>query len=139
MTNKIWNNRDATIKDIPDYLKGAILFQLPYKDIQKGTIFSIVACEQSDIYIAHEEAKGKRNGWSESTLREDGKNGWEPCPGPVITIVTNNTPFCKLPNIWCRTAQRGQTINFPEVETSETVAAIFVKESKLNILVKNIR
>ena len=129
VTNRVWNNRNAVIKELPDFLKGAMLFQLPYKDIQRGTIFSITACEQSDVVIAHEDAKvNGRNGWSEDTLRIDGIRGWQPCPAPVLTIVSNNTPFCTLPKIWSRGLQKGQTMELPEVETSETVAAIFVVE-----------
>ena len=129
LTNRIWNNRNATINELPEFLKGAILFQLPYKDIQKGTIFSVTTCEQSDIVIAHEDAKvNGRNGWSEETLRIDGIRGWQPCPGPVLTIVSNNTPFCTLTKLWSIRAQQGDTIHLPEVETSETVAAVFVLE-----------
>ena len=132
VSNIIWNNRNATIKELPEFLRGSILFQLPYKDIQKGTIFSISACEQCDIVIAHEEAKvNGRNGWAESTLKIDGIRGWEPCPAPVLTIVSNNTPFCTLSKIWSRRAQKGQIVHFPEVETSETVAAIFVIEGMI--------
>ena len=132
VTNLIWNNRNATIKELPDFLKGAILFQLPYKDIQKGTIFSISTVEQCDIVIAHEDAKvNGRNGWAESTLKIDGIRGWEPCPAPVLTIVSDNTPFCTLSKIWSRRAQKGQIIELPEIETSETVAAIFVVEGKI--------
>ena len=112
-------------------LAGTIYLETEFRPrkFQKGTIFSISTCEQCDIVIAHEDAKvNGRNGWAETTLKIDGIRGWEPCPAPVLTIVSNNTPFCTLSKIWSRRAQKGQIIELPEVETSETVAAIFVIE-----------
>ena len=40
VTNRVWNNRNAVIKELPDFLKGAMLFQLPYndKDVERKMI-----------------------------------------------------------------------------------------------------
>ena len=54
----LWNDSDHTIKKLPAFLEGSILFQLPKKYILKGASFRMRCPINSDIYIAY---KGERN------------------------------------------------------------------------------
>ena len=57
----LWNDSGHTIKKLPAFLEGSILFQLPKKYILKGTSLKIKCPINSNIYIAY---KGDRNSLS---------------------------------------------------------------------------
>ena len=113
------------------------MFRLPYKNIEKGTVFSIETLKSSDIFIAREN--GERYGWSNDTLRSA---GWTQYSEDYldsmssITATLFNKKGCCVPmtptifslELWhCKVQQKAVT-TLPQVMTEETVAAIFVIE-----------
>ena len=125
----IWNDRSYKFSNLPSYLVGALLFQVPHKSIPKGTIIQITLHNPSTIYIAHEEdTLHNRSGGFQNSLTN---SGW--------TLENNNaqisTGCCTFKYVWKKfvPANGPTSITLPETTTSETVHSIFVKGNSFNI------
>ena len=72
----IWNDRGYMFSpNLPSYLIGTTLFQIPHKAIPMGTTTEIFLCNPSTIYIAneaHDRNAGRDGGFDESLPG----NGW---------------------------------------------------------------
>lgn len=125
----IWSNNNDTIKELPDFLEGTILFQLPFKAIPAGSSLSIVSDEWSDIFIAHEEKEGEEIFEKNLTkLRWNKKEG-------EVRITRSNINSSKqldLSTIWHRRIKPGGT-HLPEIQISNTAIAIFIKEGEVEV------
>ena len=115
----VWVDRNYKFSNMPAYLEGTLLFQVPHKAIRQGTIIEFLSHQASTIYLAHE---GVRNGGFKSSLP---KYGWK--------LVTNHaqlrTGCCNLRYIWKKVVTNDDltTISLPATTTSETVHCIFVQ------------
>ena len=118
----VWVDRNYKFSNLPDYLEGTLLFQLPYKAIRQGTVTEILVHQPSTLYLGHES---NRNGGFPKTLP---KYGWE--------LVTSNagikTGGGGLDYIWKKVVSNDSltTISLPDTKTSETTHCLFV-QSKL--------
>ena len=127
---KLWNNADHTVERLPPYLEGAVLFQLPYKKIIKGTVFTIKAPPSFHVYVAYKENRG----WSDDDFSsEDGGDGktWEWIGGEVgykrtAKMLPRSSPI--LTRIWRHVIGSNSSIQLPKTTNDEFVAAIFLVE-----------
>ena len=105
------------------------MFQLPYENIQKGTVFSIFSREPSaDVYIAQKE--GEKRGWCAFELI---RQSWSQKNGKVRVMFAGEGPsVLGLSKIW-HTQTKGQpaSTELPPLITPETIAAIFVVEGNI--------
>lgn len=129
---QIWNDKGAYIKQLPDFLKDAILFQLPWQNIKKGTVFTITAPPSSDIYIAHQEDSG----WIDESLLNmtDPADRWKDVNG-VLQLKTSGTgmPYytpTKPLRILHRKTGSDNVTKLPEIQKEQTLAGIFLIEGK---------
>ena len=117
----VWVDRNYKFSNLPDYLEGTLLFQVPYKAIRQGTVTEILVHQPSTLYLGHELS---RNGGFQKTLP---KFGWE--------LVTNEagikTGGGNLDYIWKKVVSNDSltTISLPETTTSETTHCIFVQSN----------
>lgn len=128
----IWNKKGITILKLPDYLEGAILFRLPYGEINPGTIFTIVTRPSSTIYIA----RTKDSGWPDATFSNNRSYpGWKEEYGEVTTKRPNVTPKAapKL-KIWSKQTGTDNSTELSPTSTGIATVAIFVKEGKMHSL-----
>ena len=113
------------------------MFPLPYKNIEKRTVFAIETLESSDIFIAREN--GDQYGWSNDTLRSAGwtrySEDYHDRMSSITATLFNNRGCCvpMTPTIIslevCHDKVQQQAVTTqPKVMTEETVAAIFVIE-----------
>ena len=115
----VWVDRNYKFSNMPAYLEGTLLFQVPHKAIRQGTIIEFLSHQPSTIYLAHEAV---RNGGFKTSLP---KYGWN--------LVTNHarlrTGCCNLRYIWKKVVTNDDlsTISLPATTTSETVHCIFVQ------------
>ena len=127
----IWNNRGYTFSsNLPSYLIGTTLLQVPAKEIPIGTIINICVDNPSTIYIAnepHDKYGGRlgvpRDGGFDESLPA---NGW--------TLVSDSVEirtdfFC---HVWSKVVSHEgpATITLPETTTQETVHVIFIRPGK---------
>ena len=127
---RIWSNRNDTIEELPDFLEGTILFQLPFETIPKGTSLSITSDECSEVFIACEE-----NGDREIFEKSLTKLRWKKKVGNV-RITRSNINTSKqlvLSTIWHRSLEAGGT-TLPPVTIDKLSIAVFIKEGRINIL-----
>ena len=121
----VWVDRNYKFSNLPDYLEGTLLFQLPYKAIRQGQVTEILVHQPSTLYLGHDSS---RNGGFQKTLPN---NGWE--------LVANNagikTGGGNLDFIWKKLVPNDSLtrISLPETTTSETTHCIFV-QSKCKII-----
>ena len=115
----VWVDRNYKFSNMPAYLEGTLLFQVPHKAIRQGTIIEFLSHQPSTIYLAHEAV---RNGGFKTSLP---KYGWK--------LVTNHaklrTGCCNLRYIWKKVVTNDDltTLSLPATTTSETVHCIFVQ------------
>ena len=123
----VWVDRNYKFSNMPAYLEGTLLFQVPHKAIRQGTIIEFLSHQPSTIYLAHEAV---RNGGFKTSLP---KYGWK--------LVTNHaqlrTGCCNLRYIWKKVVTNDDltTISLPATTTSETVHCIFVQSMYTRILI----
>ena len=122
----VWNDREYWFRDLPSYLVGALLFQVPHK-VSKGTVIKITVQTPSTIYIAHEE--GNRSGGFENSLTN---SGW--------TLENDNAEFKykgqkTFKYVWKMfvSANGPTTITLPGTTTEETTISIFVRGNSFKI------
>ena len=125
-----WSDRSFTFANLPSYLDGALLFQIPQIVTPKGAQIELILYQPSIIYVAHEQI---RNGGFDKSLLN---TGW--------TLVTDNatvllktedkseakdTGCCAYKFIWKMDVSiSGRTvINLPATTTMETVHSLFVQ------------
>ena len=123
----VWVDRNYKFSNLPDYLEGTLLFQLPYKAIRQGQVTEILVHQPSTLYLGHDS---NRNGGFQKTLPN---NGWE--------LVVNNagikTGGGNLDFIWKKVVPNDSLtrISLPETTTSETTHCIFVQSKFRKITV----
>ena len=126
----VWVDRNYKFSNMPAYLEGTLLFQVPHKAIRQGTIIEFLSHQPSTIYLAHE---GVRNGGFKTSLP---KYGWK--------LVTNHaqlrTGCCNLRYIWKKVVTNDDltTISLPATTTSETVHCIFVQSMYTRIWISKL-
>ena len=135
---KLFSDKRDTIYKLPDFLKGSFVFQLPYKKVPKGTVFTIQThFPSSEIYLVHRA----HSGWNESNITDnlEATTRWERKPGEIVMKPFDkyHAPF--LPYIWCHRIEKGVPMNLPEITHDETFAAIFLVQGKNLELVLTIK
>ena len=129
----VWNDRGYKFSNLPSYLIGTLLFQVPHYGVSRGTVIKILVYNPSTIYIAHEDACNIhaqcRSGGFESSLT---KSGW--------TLVTENggvsTGCCTFKYIWKKVVSNDgpTTITLPGTTTGATVHSIFIRGNSFEII-----
>ena len=121
----VWLDRNYKFSNLPSYLEGTLLFQVPHKAIHQGTVTEILVHQPSTIYVAHEET---RSGGFHKTLP---KTGW--------TLVTDNaqvgTGQTFMKYIWKKVVSNDSltVLRLPATTTSETVHCIFAQSNRIII------
>ena len=47
----VWVDRNYKFSNLPDYLEGTLLFQIPHKAIRQGTVTEILVHQPSTLYL----------------------------------------------------------------------------------------
>ena len=116
----IWIDRNYQFTNLPSFLVGANVFQVPHREIPLGTVIEILIYTPSIVYIAREKS---RSGGFESSLPDD---GWI-----LVTdqgVVGSNLGF-HYTNIWKKEVSSYglTTLSLPATTTRELVHSIFVQ------------
>ena len=128
----LWNDSDHTIKKLPAYLEGSILFQLPKKYILKGTSLKMKCPINSDIYIAY---KGERNSLPLQQQNWESKSeeiSYE-CVKKALTLKDSyqTVKISKLSNIIHHKNTSNTTIELPRPRKNVTLAIFLVEGMQL--------
>ena len=128
----LWHDSDHTIKKLPVFLEGSILFQLPKKYILKGTSLRMKCPINSGIYIAY---KGER---SSLPLRQQ---NWKltseeisyECVKKALTLKDSyqTVKISKLSNIIHHKNTSNTTIQLPRPRKNVTLAIFLVQGMQL--------
>ena len=124
----LWNDSGHTIKKLPAFLEGSILFQLPKKYILKGTSLKIKCPINSNIYIAY---KGDRNSLSLQEQNWESKSdeiSYE-CVKKALTLKDSyqTVKISKLSNIIHHKNTSNTTIELPRPRKNVTLAIFLVE------------
>ena len=124
----MWNDSDHTIKKLPAFLEGSILFQLPKKYILKGTSFKMKCPINSDIYIAY---KGDRNSLplQQQTWESKSEEIFYECVKKALTLKDSyqTVKISKLSNIIHHKNTSNTTIELPRPRKNVTLAIFLVE------------
>ena len=127
--------KDAfTISELPEFLRGSVLFKLPYDEIPLGTEIFVSAPPLSEIYIVHQ----KNTGWDESFLCNHPSLIVKDRKGSVLDKrwismedeVLLQNPAMKLNILYRKTGDEKCTV-LPSITECRTIAAIFLREGRL--------
>ena len=138
----LWNDTLHTIRELPIFLKGSILYKLPKHAIKKGITFTMKCPKNSDIYIAY------KTGWrnEDSLLRNkstqlelfnlENHQQWTTKAGEISYDLIKKSPFSLrnvkhscLSNILHYNTCQDTTITLPKPGKKGSVA-IFLQEGK---------
>ena len=124
----IWNNRDYKFSNLPSYLVGTLLFEVPHK-ISKDKVIDISVPNTSIIYLVHEE--GSRSGGFENSLTNSLEWALE---DDNAEIGAGSTTF---KYVWKNyvLANGRTTIILPATTTNEAVLSIFVRGISFKITI----
>ena len=128
----IWIDREYKFSNLPSFVNGATLFQVPHKSIPLGTVIEILVYNPSTIYIAHEGSA--RSGGFQSTLPDE---GWILVTNQGTTRFTVQGTF---QYIWKKHVTKIglNTLSLPATTTSELVHSIFVQGNKLQFQLNSV-
>ena len=117
VNERIWLENDTAILNLPTYLEGTYLFQMPYR-VPKGSNFFIRAEGRADLFIC--TSTDIRKTWSPDKLIsepysfEKRQESLRTSNGHLLIFEKKNFGF----------------ITLPKVETDVSIFAVFIKTYK---------
>ena len=118
---QLWLDNSFTVSNLPEYLIGTTLLQIPYKTASPRANIQVLVSKPSNIYIAYEDGRRGRYG---NSLREQ---GWS-----LITSDSEiSTGCCGLNFIWRKyVLEEGlTTVDLPRLTKNGFVFTLFVQDN----------
>ena len=132
----LWDDKKSEIKDIPDFLKGAVFFRIPRKGLHKDISLRVITRPSSTVYIAWRGGDGFEG---LEDVNKDVKTltkGWTKIEGKiehesfsVTSVRTRAQPY--IEKIWQKSIGLQTSMTLPKPTGKDISAAIFVVEGVL--------
>ena len=111
----MWLDHNATITDIPLFLEGSYLFQMPYQINKETSSFFVSAKRNADLIIC--TFTDNRRGWFSKTLES----------APYFFKKRNEKLRTSEGDLMIFEKKNFGFVNLPQIETNVLVFAVFIK------------
>ena len=111
----LWRDWPIKITEIPSFLQGSVLFQVPHSGIASGTTIKVEGNKKSSVYIALDVDNG-RDGGLAGTLSQQ---GWTLLEGEVGYTGHDGTSY-RLSEIWRKILMAKTFVSFTTTTGGQT-------------------
>ena len=127
---RLWEDKESTIKNVPDFLKEAVFFRIPRKGLNKDISLRVTTRPSSTVYIAWRGGDGFQGLEDVKKGVKTLTTGWTKVEGKIdhesFNRKTKAQPY--IEKIWRKNIGPQTSMILPKPTGKDISAAIFVME-----------